>query len=120
MIKSQIKYLNMDTIEYNANLSENLKRFFKKTSKTGQLQMEKDKVSADLWQLIEEEKYLEACQKQRIQLLTKETYDFASSLRIYFDNKYTEITEKLTKLSFEKNIIIDKLNKINKKLSKLK
>lgn len=111
----KVNYYHSKPIEIRTEMPMNFNNFFKRLLVATKAKMQEENIKTKLWHLQEEEKYLEALQNRRFKELTPENQT-PNPIIIGFDSKYTNLVEKLLKLTVKKNELLESLNKLKPKL----
>ena len=112
----KVKYYHSEPIEVHTQMPKNFKEFFESLLTIAKARMKEESIKTKLWHLSTQEKYLNAIQNQRYQELSSNETQTLNPLFLAFDEKNIELTEKLIKLTKEKESLLLALDNIKAKL----
>ena len=112
----KVTHLNSTPIEVRTELPCNLKEFFERITTGAKAQVKEEKLTQELWKIVEKIKYLEACQNKRYKELIPQGEKEPNPFALFIDSVYNGFTEKMTSLVKTRDNLVFSLNELKPKL----
>ena len=114
-----ISFYNVKPVEVRTMMPRNLKSFFKKLLEIANTQIEVDKLERQIWNIVQNEKYIKSLQNVRYKEVMKEGQELPRSIVLLFSPKYAILTDRLIELDKEKRNVMELLTQLKKKLANI-